>query len=54
MNGQTHIMCLMKTVVVRREEVERILSGIQGRHIYIGKYMATAKQMMLPISYALG
>jgi hypothetical protein len=45
----------MKTVLVRREEVERIQSGIEGRHIYIVKYKyrALARHMMLPIGYAL-
>jgi hypothetical protein len=36
-----------------RGDVQRILSGIQGRHIYNGNYRAMAKQMMSRISYVL-
>jgi hypothetical protein len=46
----------MKTVIVHREDVERILSGNRGRHIYeyIGYYRAMAKQLMSRIGYGLG
>ena len=36
-----------------RGDVQRILGGIQDRHIYNGNYRAVAKQMMSRITYVL-